>query len=325
MIRRQRVSSVLIAVSLVIPLLISGCSADNASENHSPPPSSSEKQPTEVLTDAGDQNTGFAPSNDQKLAPTDDAMGETPIQKLRIGIFFDRPGVGLMGADGRPSGFDVDVAAYIAWKLGYAPSEIEWVRTDPKNRVPYITENKVDFIVATVAISDKLRESMDFAGPYIVSGEDLLVRADDVTITGLATFPGHTICTMENSNALLRLTETFGDQLNIVTMDSYLKCADATITGVVDAVAAPDITLAGLAAADQYFGKLRLLKSHYHIERLGIAIPKGKQELCEAINSGLDDMMADGSWQRFVNRHTAGTGYRPAEYEYPPVLDTCNG
>jgi hypothetical protein len=36
-------------------------------------------------------------------------------------------------------------------------------------------------------------------------------------------------------------------------------------------------------------------------------------------------MMAPGSWQRFVNRHTAGTGYRPAEYKYPPVLDTCNG
>ncbi|MDT5063902.1 MAG: glutamate transport system substrate-binding protein, partial [Mycobacterium sp.] len=43
-----------------------------------------------------------------------------------IGTKFDQPGLGLKNPDGTMSGFDVDVAKYVAKELGYAEDKIEW-------------------------------------------------------------------------------------------------------------------------------------------------------------------------------------------------------
>ena len=39
-------------------------------------------------------------------------------------------------------------------------------------------------IFATYSITDERKKTVDFAGPYFVAGQDLLVRADDNSITG---------------------------------------------------------------------------------------------------------------------------------------------
>ena len=39
-------------------------------------------------------------------------------KKLTIGVKFDQPGLGLRGSDGKMSGFDIEVAKYIAKQLG---------------------------------------------------------------------------------------------------------------------------------------------------------------------------------------------------------------
>ena len=43
-----------------------------------------------------------------------------------IGTKFDQPGLGLKNPDGTMSGFDVDVATFVAKELGYTPEQIEW-------------------------------------------------------------------------------------------------------------------------------------------------------------------------------------------------------
>jgi glutamate transport system substrate-binding protein len=45
---------------------------------------------------------------------------------ITIGTKFDQPGLGMKNPDGTMSGFDVDVATYVAGELGYAPDKIEW-------------------------------------------------------------------------------------------------------------------------------------------------------------------------------------------------------
>ena len=43
--------------------------------------------------------------------------------KIVIGTKFDQPGLGLKNPDGTMSGFDVDVATYVAGQLGYTPEQ----------------------------------------------------------------------------------------------------------------------------------------------------------------------------------------------------------
>ena len=46
--------------------------------------------------------------------------------KIVIGTKYDQPGLGLKKPDGTMSGFDVDVAKYVANELGYPEDKIEW-------------------------------------------------------------------------------------------------------------------------------------------------------------------------------------------------------
>ncbi|CAM5739736.1 hypothetical protein SALBM311S_00345 [Streptomyces alboniger] len=64
----------------------------------------------------------------------DSSSGSSGGGKIKIGIKYDQPGLGLKEPDGSFSGFDVDVATYVAKELGYKPDQIEWVETKSADR-----------------------------------------------------------------------------------------------------------------------------------------------------------------------------------------------
>src|SRR5690349_18404500 len=103
-----------------------------------------------------------------------------------IGTKFDQPGLGMKNPDGKMSGFDVDVATYVAGELGYAPDKIEWKESPSSQRENLIQNGQVSFIAATYSITDARKEKVSFAGPYLITGQSLLVRADNNDITGKA-------------------------------------------------------------------------------------------------------------------------------------------
>ncbi len=90
----------------------------------------------------------------------------TNLQALKIGIKFDQPGLGLKEGD-KYSGFDVDVATYIAGKLGTTPDKITWVQAPSAQRETLIQSGQVDLVVATYSITDARKEKVSFAGPVL--------------------------------------------------------------------------------------------------------------------------------------------------------------
>ena len=72
--------------------------------------------------------------------------GGTDLSNLRIGIKFDQPGMGLKEGENY-TGFDVDVATYIAGKLGTTPDKIQWMQAPTPQRETLISSNQVDLVV----------------------------------------------------------------------------------------------------------------------------------------------------------------------------------
>ena len=54
--------------------------------------------------------------------------------EIVVGTKFDQPGLGLKNPDGTMSGFDVDVAKYVAKELGYNEDQIEWKESPSSQR-----------------------------------------------------------------------------------------------------------------------------------------------------------------------------------------------
>jgi ABC-type amino acid transport substrate-binding protein len=92
---------------------------------------------------------------------------------LNAGVKYDLEPFGYMGKDGKVEGFDVDVARYIAKKLGM-PVDLKQVTS--QNRIPLLLNGNIDLIVATMNPTRERAKVVDFTRPYFMSGSMLLVR-----------------------------------------------------------------------------------------------------------------------------------------------------
>ncbi|UFS96158.1 glutamate ABC transporter substrate-binding protein [Nocardia huaxiensis] len=227
---------------------------------------------------------------------------------LTIGIAYHQPGLSVMDSGGKPQGFDADTARYIADKLGALPEKITWKEVAPDQREQVLTSGAVDFVVATYSITTGRMERVTFAGPYLVTGQDLLVRKDDPSINRPEDLGGRSVCTAQGTTAADNL-RAFTPEVNLTTREDYSACVDDLLAGTVDAVSTDDVILAGYAA--QHPERLRLTGYRFTKERYGVGIKKGDTGLQGKITQAIRDMIADGSWEKSISTHLTPEGYQP--------------
>lgn len=219
--------------------------------------------------------------------------------KITIGTKFDVPLFGLKGLDGKPAGFDVEIAKIIAGRLGIAPAGIEFVETPSKVRDEYLAQGKADLITATYTITDDRRTRVTFGGPYYNAGSTLMVKSDNTKITGPKSLKDASlkVCTATGSidgEVIKEYLEDADSQL--VQFDVYSKCADALRTGQVDAVTTDSAILLGFVSASK--GNFKTVGDTFYDQPFGIGIKKGDVEFCEFVNDVLTDSVEDGSYAK---------------------------
>ena len=238
--------------------------------------------------------------------------------KLVVGTKFDQPGLGLKNPDGTMSGFDVDVAKYVAKELGYSEDKIEWKESPSGQRETLIQNDQVKYIVATYSITDARKEKVDFAGPYLLTGQSLLVPADNTDITGAESLQNNKkLCSVSGSTPAQRIKDKYpGVQLQ--QYDTYSACVEALKNGAVDAVTTDEVILAGYAA--QTPGAFKIVGEPFSEERYGIGLKKGDTELCTKISDALKKMEADGAWKAAFDKNLGPAGISTPT---PPAPDAC--
>jgi len=236
--------------------------------------------------------------------------------KITIGIKFDQPGLGFKNPDGTFSGFDVDMARYIAKGLGYSEDQIEFKETVSANRETFIEQGQVDIVLATYSITDERKQVVDFAGPYYVAGQDLLVRADDDSITGPDSLNGKTLCSVTGSTSAQRVKDEYADKVQLLEQDSYSRCVDALRGEQVDAMTTDDIILAGFA--EQNPGEFKVVGQPFSDENYGVGLKKGDDDLRNQINDLIEQSFSDGAWEKAFNDNLGNSGYTLPE---PPTVD----
>jgi glutamate transport system substrate-binding protein len=254
--------------------------------------------------------------------PTGDDTAAGGGETIRIGIKYDQPGLGLKEGE-EFTGFDTDVARYVANELGYSEDQIEWIETISANRETALQNDEVDMIFATYSINDERKELIDFAGPYFVAGQDLLVAADNTDITGPEDLEGKNLCSVTGSTSAENIKTDYAEGVQLVERPGYADCATALASGAVDAVTTDDIILAGLAATEQNAGKFKVVGNPFSEERYGVGLPDGSTDRCEEVNTAITKMIEDGTWDELVTKNTEGTNYEPNAEQNPPEVDAC--
>lgn len=227
--------------------------------------------------------------------------------KLVIGVKYDQPALGLKDAKG-VTGFDVDVARYVARKLGGPDVAIEFKEARSAIREDLLRQRQVDLIFATYSITPERKQKVSFGGPYYVAHQDTMVRAGDAGITRVDDLKGKRLCKTAGSNSWKRVTEEKSIKAELVPAATYSECFDKLKSRELDAVSTDDLILAGFALGDP--SAVRLVNVPFTDEKYGVGIRKNDVEGCEAINKALTQMYQDGTAQRLLQKWFGPTGLK---------------
>ncbi|MEU9105084.1 glutamate ABC transporter substrate-binding protein [Streptomyces xanthophaeus] len=262
--------------------------------------------------------TACGGSSDKGSGSTE--SGDAKKDKVVIGIKFDQPGVGLKTPDGKYTGFDVDVATYVAKELGYQPDQIEWKQAISAERENLIANGDVKFVVASYSINDKRKEKVDFAGPYLLAHQDLLVRADDSSITKAEDLNKKKLCSVTGSTSAQNVKTKLAPEADLLEQGGYSECLTGLENKKVDALTTDNSILAGYAAQENNKGKFKLVGLSLSNENYGIGLKKGDKDLQTKINAALKKMVADGAWEAAVQKN-----FGPANYKNEPAPQITEG
>ena len=243
-----------------------------------------------------------------------DLLADIESGHVVMGTKYDQPNLGERTPDKQFAGLDTDVSRYvveyIAKKHGWATPEIEWRETPSAQRETLINNGEVNMITATYSINKGRLKAVDFAGPYLVTHQALLVR-EDSGIKGLNDIaPGTRLCSVSGSTPAQKVKDAL-PEVQLQEFDTYAACAEGLKQGVVDATTTDATILAGFAQRykerfDEDYSVIQLKNddgSFWTNENYGIGLPKGDDKAKAEVNEALNEMHDSGEFQKIVAKN----------------------
>jgi glutamate transport system substrate-binding protein len=238
---------------------------------------------------------------------------------INVGVKYDQPGLGFKGAaDDVPSGFDVEIAKILVAGLGIDPSsdKVKWVETVSDNREPFLQGNKVDLVLASYSITDDRRKVVGQAGPYMVTGQQVLVK-NDSTVKGVKDLKGKEVCSVTGSTSLENVK---AQGMKPVGFDTYSECVEKVLDGTVEAMSTDGTILLGYAAQNE--GDVKVVGDAFSEERIGVGYSKDHPEMCQWITDTIKKAQDDGDWAKAFESTLGKSG---ADTPKPTAMDPCTG
>lgn len=248
-------------------------------------------------------------------------LGSIESGSVVLGTKFDQPALGLRNPDKSMTGFDVEVLKYVVNNIadtnGWEHPSIKWKESPSAQRETLIQNGEVDIIAATYSISATRAKKVDFAGPYLVIRQGLLVRAENESVNSLQDLqPGSKLCSVSGSTSAINVAAQLPD-VQLQQYDTYSSCVEALHQKNVAALTTDETILAGFAT--QYPGEFKLVDMTYDketcvkgsikkagapfsTERYGIGLAKGDEASTVAINVALQEMIDSGVWEETLKR-----------------------
>jgi glutamate transport system substrate-binding protein len=234
---------------------------------------------------------------------------------IKIGVKYDQPGIGFKGAtDDTPVGFDPEIGKILAADLGIAPEDIDWVETISANREAFLQEGEVDLVIASYSITDERKQVVGQAGPYYVTGQQLLVKSDS-DIASLADVKGTEVCSVTGSTSLANIEAEGATPRGF---DTYSECVDQVLNGTVDAMTTDGAILLGYAA--EHPDELKVVVDPFSEERYGVGYSLDSPEMCQWIVDTIEEAEEDGDWAEAFEVTLGKSGVETPE---PPTMDPC--
>lgn len=230
----------------------------------------------------------FAASLLPSLSQADALDDITAAGVIKVGIFQDFPPFASLNTSMKVEGYDTEVADKLAAALGV---KAELVAITGQNRIPFLTEGKVDLLLS-IGYSDERAEVVDFTAayaPYYIA----VMGPKDLAVKDAAGLSGQTIAVNRGTLEDTEVSKVAPADADIQRYSDYSGVIAAFMSGQATLMVVGNDVGATILAQNPAIApeeKFQLLSSPSQM-----AVKKGETALKDAVDAAIGAMKADGS------------------------------
>ena len=233
------------------------------------------------------------------------ALAETPNGikargKIIIAIDVSHPPYGMLDANARETGSDVETAQLLADDLGV---KLEIVPVNGTNRIPFLMTGKVDVVIASFSITEERKKVINYSKPYGVIPV-VVAAPKSMAIKTIADLSGRTVSVTRGTTADIELTRIIkegGGKANIVRYEDEATANSAVATGQQDLLAAALST--ANAVAEQNPEKQLEVKIEMASYPMAMGLRKSDGDLKEWLDSWVTKNIGNGKLNTIYRKY----------------------
>ncbi len=219
---------------------------------------------------------------------------------LRVGMEPGYMPFELTNQRGEIIGFDVDIARRMANAMGV---KLELVSTAWDGIIPALLTDKFDIIMSGMTLTQQRNLSVNFADPYIVVGQTVLIRkeiADEVKSYRDLNDPKFKVSSKLGTTGE-QAVQRMLPRAQYVSFETEQEAVLDMLNGKVHAVVY-DLPLLSITNAQRNDGSLVFLDEPFTHEPLAWAVRRGNYDFLNWLNNFLHQIKNDGTYEQIYNK-----------------------
>ncbi len=208
-------------------------------------------------------------------------------------------------ADGKPTGFDVDIAEALCKEIKRQCVFVEQVWD---SMIPGLQAKKYDAIISSMSITEERRQVVDFSDKYYSTPSQIVVKTG-TPFTDLASLKGKKLGVLKGSTQeKYALGELKPVGVNVVPYEAqdqvYLDIKSGRLDGTVaDRVEVTGGFLSKPEGKDYGFVGPELNEEKYFGIGMGVALRKGETQLKDEINAAIKTIRSNGTYDQLAKKY----------------------
>jgi polar amino acid transport system substrate-binding protein len=278
-----------VPVAAVLALSLAACGGGTSA--------GSSASPTDALAGAGQQGVDkYTTANVTPLADIDTSkLGLITDGTLRVGTLSDAPPNIFIDNAGKFTGFDNELLRAIGAKLNL---QVDFAATDFSALLAQVQNKQFDVGSSSISTTDKRRQNVGFTNGYDF-GYMAVVAKTDAKVKAFADLNKDTrIAVVQGTVQDDYVTNTLG--IEPVRFNDYNTAYANLKNGQVDAWVAPSQQASGQVKEGD--GTVIAETTINTQNFVAYAVNSDNKPLIDAINSGLDEVVKDGTWTKLVKQ-----------------------
>lgn len=189
-------------------------------------------------------------------------------------------------------GFDMDLVKAIGKQMGY---EVQIVSLGFDGLIPALESGQIDAIASGMSITEERAKKVTFSKPYYKSGLSMVIKSDNNTLKSFKDLEGKQIGVQigtTGADEAKKIKDAKVREFNTAP-EAFLELKNGGVDAVVNDLPVNEYFLAKTGTKD-----VKLAGEVQNAENYGIATAKKNTELSEKVNKALDDLKANGEYEK---------------------------